>query len=1593
MIIRKFLTFELVLLTTIYSMQGHAQLPVDPSVVHGQAIIHTTSDHMTVINSPNTILNWQSFSIGADNSVYFQQHDAASMVLNRVTGNDPSNILGHLGSNGHIWLINPHGVLFGEHARIDAAGLMASTLDMTTLDFLSKRYQFNATDNLGQVRNQGEIRTSMGGQVWLLGNQVQNDGLIQTPGGQTMLAAGKSVELIDSGTPNLIVQVKAPENQTVNLGSLVAPGGQIDLHGSIVNQEGIVRASSIGTDAAGQVVLKADQVVLAANSQTIAEQGSVNMEVDSTLNNWGEINAKNIALTADSILQQGQIKSQGGHIDLTARSSTYLSGIVDVSNAQGAGGDIRLATNKLEGMAGGQLRADGEHGGHIRVTGNGMVGFSSLLSAVGSKQGGVIEMTGDQLYLLNADVNASGAEQGGTVHLGGGWQGSGDLPHAREVLIGTGSEVKANGGLGTTGKGGEIAVWSTQSSEHYGSLEARDGGRIELSSKDVVKQTGSIQAGAGGNILLDPKNLIISDSPPDSLTLARKFTLGSQSSPGLTLQNEDQFGTSVALEGDLLAVGARRDDTGGTDNGAVYLFKGASGEDFGGLTLANKLASGQGAKGMGSIAAGSNFGTSVALNAGRLAVGAELESTGSSQHGVVYLFSGAGSDFSNLQLAGTLTSATGASNMPALAAGDNFGSAVGLDGNHLVVGARSDNSSGAVHLFTIANSTDFSGLTWQGKVSSSSGASSMPGLSTNDSFGISVALEGDRLAVGAIQDDDGGKVNSGAVHLFTGVDTNFSNLTWKGKLTSGSGAIDMPVLADENRLGRAVALEGDKLVVGARVDDTGGTDRGAVFLFTGAESGFSGLRYQGKLASAQGAIGMPALADGDHFGSAVALDQGRLVVGADGSETTKGALYFFNGALESEIITDVTNVTFNNNPSGDSYIAPGTLVAMLNGGNTVTLQANNDITVQSDVTVIQGNGAGDIILRAGRNINLNANIVTNNADFTAIAGDKGANSAYTDAGTPAITINEKGNLNVGSGTIVLAVNAVDGTFTNLHGDNAITVNDAGRWLIYAANPDTSTEGFSKYQKHYNQGFDGVAPQYATSGNWFLYNVTPVLQVTPVGRTINAGESIPSSFDYKLSGFIDNDSTASAIDNDSIAEFLVKNSGSPGISAGSHDVAYNKGLNSTLGYQFADNLSSNNELTVNGTSTPSGKPGAGDTPNPVVKQNTIDTSIQAINTASASSRPVISPVAEGKVVDTSTTDSSSSSSSANLFDRMNVAKMNLLDLQQLIQQRRDYKNELFSDAISKLSFDPKLSDIPTCNSLAEVDSGLCRISEAQYQDMKVVKESLFNKNDYKVKIARLPQIKRKIIVLFGINNYNDQSIPVLNNAIYDTEVIGELFSAKLGYDVRIVRNATKADFIRTFNQLSLELEVDDSVVIYYAGHGYMNEKTGNGFWIPADASAKDPGSWISNTNVSEMLGNIASKQVVMISDSCYSGFFTKEQKLKMNNPDIQPDEILVKRSVVVMSSGSDEPVADDGRGGHSIFAWSLMQALDHIDNWKAGANIFEQIQNDVFKRFPQKPQYGAIVSAGHQDGGDYLFEFRQLEKNPRPEIRHQNHDSR
>lgn len=245
----------------------------------------------------------------------------------------------------------------------------------------------------------------------------------------------------------------------------------------------------------------------------------------------------------------------------------------------------------------------------------------------------------------------------------------------------------------------------------------------------------------------------------------------------------------------------------------------------------------------------------------------------------------------------------------------------------------------------------------------------------------------------------------------------------------------------------------------------------------------------------------------------------------------------------------------------------------------------------------------------------------------------------------------------------------------------------------------------------------------------------------------------------------------------------------------------------------------------------------------------------------------------------------------------------------------------------------------------------------------------------VQLSYLQSIERKVALLIGINDYQG-GIPKLSSPVKDVQEIGTILKDKLGYEVRVLVNADKARIVHELNRLILESESDDSIAIIYAGHGHLVEKTQRGYWIPGKASPDDPKQWLSNQDVARALGMIPAKQVLLVSDSCYSGTLTREAKIERGDIPSDPQAVLEKRSVTALSSGGEEPVADEGKDGHSVFAWHFMQQLKAVKDVSLGVGVYEQIAESVKSEIPQVPQYGASPSSGHQRGGDYLFEIRQ-----------------
>jgi filamentous hemagglutinin family protein len=229
--------------------------------------------------------------------------------------------------------------------------------------------------------------------------------------------------------------------------------------------------------------------------------------------------------------------------------------------------------------------------------------------------------------------------------------------------------------------------------------------------------------------------------------------------------------------------------------------------------------------------------------------------------------------------------------------------------------------------------------------------------------------------------------------------------------------------------------------------------------------------------------------------------------------------------------------------------------------------------------------------------------------------------------------------------------------------------------------------------------------------------------------------------------------------------------------------------------------------------------------------------------------------------------------------------------------------------------------------------------------------------------------RKIALMIAADAYADPKIPPLNTPSGDVAAVGRELNERLGYEVRVIRNPTKAGIVEAMRDLGREIGEGDQLMVYYAGHGYEVAQTGTGYWLPADAAADDPKNWVSNNDVARFLNRMPARQILVVSDSCYSGAFTKEQKVDAKTAPRDPARLLESRSVMAMSSGGDEPVADGET--NSPFAGALLNRLRGLPGDSGGFELFTKVRDDVTAEVPQTPQYGVVKAAGYDEGGDFL----------------------
>lgn len=249
----------------------------------------------------------------------------------------------------------------------------------------------------------------------------------------------------------------------------------------------------------------------------------------------------------------------------------------------------------------------------------------------------------------------------------------------------------------------------------------------------------------------------------------------------------------------------------------------------------------------------------------------------------------------------------------------------------------------------------------------------------------------------------------------------------------------------------------------------------------------------------------------------------------------------------------------------------------------------------------------------------------------------------------------------------------------------------------------------------------------------------------------------------------------------------------------------------------------------------------------------------------------------------------------------------------------------------------------------------------------------------------PPGKRYAVVIAN-QRYQDGGYDALATPHADAQALADLLTSRYGFITTLPRGAdapasplvlkdsTRAEMLGALSSLRRTLQPEDSLLVFYAGHGVYERETGQAYWLPVDANRDEPHTWLSAHDIQTSIARLNVRHVLVIADSCFSGAFVQRGEA---NTDSGADRqallgnLMLRSSRRFISSGANEPVSDGGGAGHSVFARALIDALRaEAKPFTANELFTRHLVSNVGSRSKQLPQLFAMKE-GH-DGGELVF---------------------
>ena len=225
------------------------------------------------------------------------------------------------------------------------------------------------------------------------------------------------------------------------------------------------------------------------------------------------------------------------------------------------------------------------------------------------------------------------------------------------------------------------------------------------------------------------------------------------------------------------------------------------------------------------------------------------------------------------------------------------------------------------------------------------------------------------------------------------------------------------------------------------------------------------------------------------------------------------------------------------------------------------------------------------------------------------------------------------------------------------------------------------------------------------------------------------------------------------------------------------------------------------------------------------------------------------------------------------------------------------------------------------------------------------------------------------LLIAVASYDDPDITDLDEPVADAEHLKEVLTKNYDFDtsrVKLLQNPDKGAIFLELDELARIATPEDSVLIFYAGHGMWDQQFEQGYWLAKDAANDSRAQWISNSDIRDYIRAIQSRHTLLISDACFSGGIFKSRGGVTESPKaIQ--ELYRMPSRKAMTSGTLTEVPD-----RSAFLDYLTKRLDeNTQQYVSADQLFYRFREAVINNSPNTPQYGVIHEAG-DEGGEYIF---------------------